>query len=145
MNVSSNSPQPGGTITVSGDGMSANQTYPVMLGGSPVGSVTADAGGAFTASVTIPASAAGDQMLSLGGTSCGGTSNGDTGSTPSGVSGTGNGDTSPGQGVGTSANTDAGGLAFTGTQVGLLSTIAGALILGGAALLLISRRRRAAE
>jgi hypothetical protein len=55
--VSDTTPEPGQTITLTGQGCPANETVQILFDGTVIASTTADANGNWTAQVTIPASA----------------------------------------------------------------------------------------
>jgi hypothetical protein len=62
---SDTTPSPGQTITISGTGATPNHTVTASIGGVVIGSGTADAGGAFSFSATIPADVTGTVTLSV--------------------------------------------------------------------------------
>src|SRR4051794_14860937 len=117
--LSANVVAPGATITVSGTGCPAGSNVTTALDGTTLGTSTADAGGNFTVSITIPSSTApgthtvtstcGSVVLSSTLTVTGaGTSGGTTGTSTGGTStgGTSTGGTSTG-GTSTLARTGA--------------------------------------
>jgi hypothetical protein len=55
--VNDTTPEPGQTITVTGQGCPANEVVQLLFDGTVIGSTTADANGNWSAQVTIPASA----------------------------------------------------------------------------------------
>lgn len=68
--VSDTNVQPGQSVTVAGSGAAAAGTVTASIDGAEVGSGTADAAGDFSFAVDIPASASGNETLSV---SCGAT------------------------------------------------------------------------
>lgn len=66
--VSDSNVQPGQSVTVSGSGAAVDGAVSASLDGTVVGTGTADAQGDFSFSVTIPASASGNETLTV---SCG--------------------------------------------------------------------------
>lgn len=128
--------QAGGTVTVSGTGLVAEAAYGLELRSAPVslGEVVADESGAFTASVTIPATtAAGDHTIAL-------VLDGETIVTTAlqvlAVNGGG------GQQPGGEAETPGTGLASTGFTGMWIVGIAALLLLGGATTVFVGSRRR---
>lgn len=116
---------PGDTITVTGTGVQPHATVTVVLHSTPVtlGTVKADASGAFSATVTIPASTPVGAHTVVVTAKAAGTPD-VTGSTPLTV-----------------VAADPGGeLAVTGSADAGLGWIAGALVLAGAGAVLLARR-----
>jgi len=59
LNVSSGTVAPGGSVTVSGTGCASAAAVALAVDGAAAGTATADAGGAFSAPVTVPSGASG--------------------------------------------------------------------------------------
>lgn len=73
--VSDTTVQPGQSVTVTGSGAAADGAVTASIDGAEVGSGTADAAGDFSFAAAIPASASGNETLSV---SCGATRGTDT-------------------------------------------------------------------
>ena len=160
LGVSNTAPAPGELITVSGDGYAAGTGITITFESDPVtiGNVNADASGAFTAQVRIPADATpGNHTIKATGMGADGatrvTSAAVTvtgGSTGSGGSSA-NSPTAAPAGGGSSANSPTaapatasrtGRLAFTGLEVVALCVFGLTLLCGGVVLVTMARRRR---
>lgn len=129
--VSDSSPNPGQTITVSGQGATPNGQVSIDFHSSPVhlATVTANAAGDYTASVTIPSTACGAHSISATDVTTGNSAS--TGVTLPACTAAG------GTGAG------GGGLSSTGVAVASIGGVGVALLLGGGLMLLVGRRRRA--
>lgn len=124
--VSDTTPQPGETITVSGQGCQANTPLTVFFDSTQIGSGTTDANGSFSISVTIPSDASpGHHTISVTGANC-------PGSNVLGI-----------EVVAPSSASGGGGtLAGTGVAVVGIGALGVVLLAGGAMMLMAGRRRR---
>ncbi len=136
LSVSNTCPSVGAAITVVGTDFvpGSNVTLTLRTQTFPLGSVTADASGGFTASVTLPSEVTGSHTIVAAGAAT--TTNSNTATAGitiacSGVGGTGGG----GGGGG-------GGLATTGIAVIGIGSLGLVLLLGGGLMLLAGKRRR---
>ena len=118
----------GQTVGVSGTGCAAGADVTFTIGGTEVGSTTADSDGNYSGSVTIPNLDPGEYTINA---TCGSAVLGITITVGSGAGGTG--------------STTGGGLARTGSDLGPLAGLgAAAVVLGGAAVYGTRRRRQTA-
>lgn len=153
----------GDAVTVTGSGFSANEKVALELHSEvlALGEATADADGAFAATVTVPATApVGDHELVATGTesqrsataalsvTAAGTPGGGNGGTPGGGAGSSGGTTGGGSAAGTTGGStgtraSSGSLAVTGGAfAGLGVLLAGAAAVAGGAALIARRRDR---
>lgn len=130
LSVSTTTPPVGGTITISGTGWGANDTVNITLHTAtyPLASPTADASGAFTTTVTLPAGVSGRHTIVAVDPT--------TGQTASVAITIGAPSAAPGAAPG------GGGLSNTGVAVISIGALGVVLLVGGGLMLLAGRRRR---
>ena len=150
---------PGADLTVSGDGFEPGETVALELHSTPVslGTAVADADGALSVTVTIPADAElGAHVVAASGAASGvqregaitvaladagnGSGNGSGDGSGNGADDPGAGNGSDNPGAGGSNGSDGGGLAATGAQVFLALGLAFLALVAGAALVVARRR-----
>lgn len=124
--VSTTNPAVGGTITLSGSGFGPNDTLRIAIGADVLGTTTTDSSGAYSATVTLPASLTGRQTIVITDTA--------TGQTASVVITI---------GATTAGNGGGGGVSNTGVAVMSIGGLGVLLLVGGAAMVMLGKRRRA--
>jgi hypothetical protein len=131
--VSSTTVQSGHSVVFSGGGFAPGSKVSIRVNGSLVGEITAGGAGNFSTSVTMEK--AGTYTLSASGVSPSGQAR--TISTVVTVSGAAAASTAS-----TASTTNTGGLPFTGLELGAITGLGSALVLGGVGIRVASRRRR---
>ena len=128
--VSDSTPNPGQTITVSGSGATPNGQVSIDFHSAPVhlATVTANASGDFSASVTIP-SGCGPHSISATDVTTGNSASTSV--------------TLPACAAAGGTSSGGGGLSSTGVAVASIGGVGVVLLLGGGLMLLLGRRRRA--
>jgi uncharacterized membrane protein len=122
VHITNPSPQPGGTVTVSGQNCDVNSPVTVSFDGTQIGSGTTDGSGNYSITVTIPSDASpGHHTITVTGASCSGTLGIEV--------------------VAPSSANGGGSLAGTGVAVVGIGALGVVLLVGGGMMLLAGRRR----
>ena len=134
--VSTDTPDPGDTITVTGSGYCPTSPCRITLRGEEVGTATTDDDGNFTATVNVSGPTGDAELCGIGASG----QSADQSCLTLDVGGLGTGGEGNGNGNG-AGNGSGGGTAVTGVEIAGLIVLALLLLGGGATLLLAGRRR----